>query len=120
MLMDAACIMKKVSVIAMGLLFLGRRFLLSQLGTWLLSVMRTPVALPPSSNERALQERRRFTPQPQDLEQLLADETKRLREKAQLLPPGALRDKVTRKARQAETGSHVSEWLRSPGLQSPK
>jgi hypothetical protein len=27
---------------------------------------------------------------------------------------------VIRRARQAETGSHVSEWLRSPGLQQPK
>jgi hypothetical protein len=25
-----------------------------------------------------------------------------------------------RKARQAETGSHISEWLRSPGLQPPE
>jgi hypothetical protein len=27
---------------------------------------------------------------------------------------------MIRKARQAETGSHMSEWLRSPGLQPPK
>jgi hypothetical protein len=36
-----------------------------------------------------------------------------------LLPPGALREQVLRKARQCETGSHMSEWLRSPGLQPP-
>jgi hypothetical protein len=36
------------------------------------------------------------------------------------LPPGALRDAALRRARQAETGSHVSEWLRSPGLRSPE
>jgi hypothetical protein len=24
-----------------------------------------------------------------------------------------------RRARQAETGSHMSEWLRSPGLRAP-
>jgi hypothetical protein len=27
---------------------------------------------------------------------------------------------LLRKARQAETGSHMSEWLRSPGLRSPQ
>jgi hypothetical protein len=27
---------------------------------------------------------------------------------------------MLRKARQAETGSHMSEWLRSPGLQPPE
>jgi hypothetical protein len=31
----------------------------------------------------------------------------------------AVRDHLIRKARQAETGSHMSEWLRSPGLQPP-
>jgi hypothetical protein len=36
-----------------------------------------------------------------------------------LLPHGNLREAVERKARQAETGSHISEWLRSPGLRVP-
>jgi hypothetical protein len=54
------------------------------------------------------------------LEELLAQEAKRLREEAQLLRPGAIRDQLIRRARQAETGSHMSEWLRSPGLQAPK
>jgi hypothetical protein len=27
---------------------------------------------------------------------------------------------MIRKARQAETGSHMSEWLRSPGLRPPQ
>lgn len=63
--------------------------------------------------------RRRFK-QTLSLEERLAEEAKRLREQAELLPPGTLRDAVERKARQAETGSHVSEWLRSPGLQPPK
>jgi len=78
-------------------------------------------ALPPSSNgkERAMAERRRFK-QIHSLEERLADEAKRLREEAELLPPGAVRDAVLRKARRAETGSHVSEWLRSPGLQVPR
>jgi hypothetical protein len=63
--------------------------------------------------------RRRFK-QLQSLEERLADEAQRLREQARLLPPGAVREEVLRKARQAETGSHISEWLRSPGLQPPK
>jgi hypothetical protein len=54
------------------------------------------------------------------LEERLADEAKRLREQAKLLPPGAVREQVLRKARQAETGSHISGWLRLPGLQPPK
>ena len=64
-------------------------------------------------------ERRRFK-QIHSLEERLAEEAKRLREEAELLPPGAVRDAVLRKARRAETGTHVSEWLRSPGLQVPR
>jgi len=63
-------------------------------------------------------ERRRFN-QTQSLEQRLAEEAKRLRAKAKLLPPGARREETIRKARQAETGSHISEWLQSPGLRPP-
>jgi hypothetical protein len=63
-------------------------------------------------------ERRRFT-QTQSLEERLAEEAKRLRAEAKLLPPSAARDELIRKARQAETGSHMSEWLRSPGLRPP-
>jgi hypothetical protein len=64
------------------------------------------------------QPRRRFK-QSQPLERRLADEAKRLREEAKSLAPGALREQLLRKARQAETGSHLSEWLRSSGLQPP-
>ncbi len=53
------------------------------------------------------------------LETRLAAEAERLREQAKSLPPGAARDEMLRKARQAETGSQMSEWLRSPGLQPP-
>jgi hypothetical protein len=63
--------------------------------------------------------RRRFK-QIMSLEERLADEAKHLREEAELLPPGPSREAVLRRARQAETGSHVSEWLRSPGLQAPQ
>ncbi|MGK7059223.1 hypothetical protein [Bradyrhizobium sp. RT7b] len=64
-------------------------------------------------------QRRRFK-QTVSLEGRLADEAKRLREKARSLPPGIERERAIRKARQVETGSQMSEWLRSPGLQAPK
>jgi hypothetical protein len=54
------------------------------------------------------------------LEKRLAEEAKRLRAKASLLPAGLEREIILRKARQAETGSHMSEWLRSPGLRAPE
>ena len=62
--------------------------------------------------------RRRFN-RNQPLEERLAEEAKRLRAEAKALPPGAKRDELLRKARQAETGSHISEWLSSAGLQTP-
>ena len=64
-------------------------------------------------------ERRRFR-QTEPLEARLAEEAKRLREEAKLLPPGAQRDELIRKAREAETGSHMTEWLTSPGLRPPE
>jgi hypothetical protein len=57
--------------------------------------------------------------QAQPLEERLAGEAKNLREQAKLLKPGAVRDDLIRRARQAETASHMSEWLRSPGLRPP-
>ncbi|QHO75814.1 hypothetical protein ACH79_27585 [Bradyrhizobium sp. CCBAU 051011] len=66
-----------------------------------------------------MQQRRRYTRPETTLEQRLADEACRLREQARLLPPGEVREATIRKARQAETGSHLSEWLRSPGLKAP-
>jgi len=63
-------------------------------------------------------QRRRFK-QTQSLEERLAEEAKRLRAEAKLRPPSAARDELIRRARQAETGSHMSEWLRSPGLRPP-
>jgi hypothetical protein len=60
-------------------------------------------------------QRRRFK-QTQSLEERLSEEAKRLREEAKLLPPGAQREALLRRARQAETGSHLTGWLRSPGL----
>ncbi|MDI3560619.1 hypothetical protein [Bradyrhizobium sp. Arg816] len=63
---------------------------------------------------------RRRLKQTTSLEERLALEAERLREQAKSLPQGREREILLRKARQAETGSHMSEWLTSPGLQAPK
>jgi hypothetical protein len=63
-------------------------------------------------------ERRRFK-HAQSLEGRLSEEAKRLRAEAKLLPPGAERDALIRKARQAEIASHMNESLTSPELQPP-
>jgi len=54
------------------------------------------------------------------LEERLAEQARHLREQARKLRPGGKRDDLIRRARQAETAAHVSEWLSSPGLQPPK
>ena len=62
---------------------------------------------------------RRFT-QTRSLEDRITEEAKRLRKEAKLAPLGAAREALLRRARQADTGAHMSEWLRSPELQPPK
>jgi hypothetical protein len=54
------------------------------------------------------------------LEVCLANEAAKLRKEARGTPHGIERERLMRRARQAETGSHISEWLSSPGLQPPK
>jgi hypothetical protein len=54
------------------------------------------------------------------LEDRLADQAQRFREQAKTLPPGRERDELIRKARQAETASHINEWVASPGLRPPE
>jgi len=66
-----------------------------------------------------MQMRRRFK-QTETLEQRLTEEAAKLRKEAQGTPPGITRERLIRRARQAETASHLSEWLMSPGLQPPK
>jgi hypothetical protein len=43
-----------------------------------------------------------------------------LKAKASELRPGPERDALLKRARQAETASHIDEWANSPGLQPPK
>nr|WP_082078461.1 MULTISPECIES: hypothetical protein [unclassified Bradyrhizobium] len=62
---------------------------------------------------------RRGFNQATSLEDRLAEQVRRLREEAELLPHGPVREAALRRVRQAETGSNISEWLRSPGLQPP-
>ena len=42
------------------------------------------------------------------------------RERAAKLRPGIEQDNLLRKARQADTASHINEWANSPSLQPPK
>ena len=83
--------------------------------------MRTPVALPPilERMEQRMPERRRFT-QTTSIEGRLPEEAKRLRKQAQGTPPGIERERLVRRARQAETASRMNEWLTSRWLQVPR
>jgi hypothetical protein len=62
---------------------------------------------------------RRYFTQTKSLEVRLAEEARKLRKQAQGTPQGIERERLIRLARQAETGSRMSEWLRSPGLRPP-
>jgi hypothetical protein len=54
-------------------------------------------------------------------EERLAEEAKRYREAAEKELPGSMaRELLLRRARQAETASHMNDWLRSPALSPPK
>ena len=65
-----------------------------------------------------MMKRRRFK-QNEILEDRLEAQAKKMRAEAKLLPPGPKRDHLIKRARQAEVGAHMREWLRSPGLQPP-
>jgi hypothetical protein len=43
-----------------------------------------------------------------------------LRAQAEKLPHGSEREKLIRKAREADTATHIDEWLDSPGLRTPQ
>jgi hypothetical protein len=63
-------------------------------------------------------ERRRFK-QTTPLELRLTAEAERLRKEARGTPPGIERERLIRRARQAETAVHIQEWLTSTGLRAP-
>ncbi|WP_441253844.1 hypothetical protein [Bradyrhizobium sp. 613_E4_N2_2] len=63
--------------------------------------------------------RRNRTKHTKTFEERLAEEAARFKEAAAQLPPGTQRELYLKRARQAETASHINEWLTSPGLQPP-
>ena len=66
-----------------------------------------------------MQKRRRFK-QTETLKDRLQAFAEDVRAQAAGLPPGLEKDNLLRKARQADTASHLDEWVNSPGLQHPK
>jgi hypothetical protein len=62
---------------------------------------------------------RRFN-RTKSFEQRLSDEAAKLRGQAKDIAPGMDRERLIRMARQAESASNVSQWLRPRGLQAPK
>jgi hypothetical protein len=63
--------------------------------------------------------RRRFK-QTESLEERLRHQSKRIRLKADSLPPGEERDQLLKKVRDVDMAARIQDWLRSPGLQPPK
>jgi hypothetical protein len=62
--------------------------------------------------------RRRFK-QTKTLKERLSNFARDTRERASILPAGQEKDDLLRRARQADTASHLDEWINSPGLQPP-
>ncbi len=52
-------------------------------------------------------------------EQRLAQEALRVQEQIKSLPQGRERERLSLKARQLETASHIAEWVSSAGLRPP-
>jgi hypothetical protein len=67
-----------------------------------------------------MQSRPHFPQHPISLYQRLNEEAQRLCKEARGTQPGVERERLIRKARQAETASHIDKWLSSPGLQAPR
>ena len=63
---------------------------------------------------------RRLTKHIATFEERLAQEAEQLREQAAKLNHGKEHEELLRKARQAETAAHLSQWINSPGLRPPK
>ena len=58
--------------------------------------------------------------QPHSFESQIAAEKIRLQEQLAVTAHGPQRDVLVKKIRQLDTASHMSDWLRSPGLQPPE
>ena len=57
---------------------------------------------------------------PHIFEENIAAEKAKLEAQVAKLKPGPQMDALLRKIRQLNTASHMSDWLRSPGLRSPE
>ena len=66
-----------------------------------------------------MRKRRRFK-QSQSLHERLQAFAEDARARAAGLPPGTEREQLLRKAREADTASHIEGWVNSPAVQSPK
>ena len=66
-----------------------------------------------------MQIRRRFK-HTSSLEQRLNEEAAKLRQQARGTPAGVERERLIRRAQQAESASHMNGWLSSSELQPPR
>lgn len=64
-------------------------------------------------------QRARYYKQTESLRKRLISFADNVRTKAFALPPGEERNELLRKARRAETGSDIVDWVNSPDLQPP-
>jgi hypothetical protein len=64
-------------------------------------------------------QRRRFK-QTTSFKDRLASFAEELKAKAKMLRPGPEQDALLKRARQADTASHIDEWANSPGLRPPR
>jgi len=63
--------------------------------------------------------KRRRVKHQKNFHERLAEEAARFHQLAEQTPPGAEREGYLKRARQAETASHINDWLNSPGLRAP-
>ncbi|WP_271575733.1 hypothetical protein [Bradyrhizobium sp. CCBAU 11361] len=65
-----------------------------------------------------MRERRRVK-QTRSLEERMAEQVAKLKAQASQLPAGAEREALLKRARIAETGAHLTDWLTSSEMRSP-
>jgi len=69
--------------------------------------------------EHRMKKRRRIK-HVKSFEQRLAEEAKRFKEAAEILPPGMARELLMKRVRMAEAAAHMNQWLKPPSLQRSK
>ncbi|MBR0915439.1 hypothetical protein JQ589_36670 [Bradyrhizobium japonicum] len=65
-------------------------------------------------------QRRNRVKQTRSLEERMAEQAAKLKAMAEQLPAGAEREAILKRARLAETGARINDWLGSPGLPPPE